>query len=247
MNILRKFRYPLTWVLEFIIKYIIRKLFFKNLAKNDFKNLLSYTLDLLPHETFVNIIKLLINIFKSKPAELTSLKIIDEVMTHSIPSEQRIDVVQKAKYLFIILIVGNILKRTFFIIKNIILLPFKLGVYSFIASLFGIRPDYFLSFFEIFKFNLPSWTYNRLLELHLSWLNWLKNTLNVGSISTDFKDKLSLPKPNTETISLSEPKSDTYLYLTKTQWIYVSITIAGLLAAYFGLTGGLPFTKGFDW
>lgn len=249
MNILKKLRYPLIWISESIIKYLIRKLIFKNLAKNDFKNLLSYTLDLLPHETFINTIKLLINTFKSKPVELTNIKIIDEVMTHTIPIEQRTDVIKKAKYLFIFLILGNIFKRSLFLVKNIILLPFKLGVYSFLASLFGIRPDYFLSFFEIFKFNLPSWTYNKLLELHISWLSWWKNTLNVGSISTDFNNKLSLPKPNTEyeTIIPSEPKSETYLYLTKTQWFYVSITLAGLLAAYFGYTGGIPFTKSFDW
>lgn len=247
MNILKKLRYPLIWISESIIKYLIRKLIFKNLAKNDFKNLLSYTLDLLPHETFINTIKLLINTFKAKPVELTNIKIIDEVMTHTIPIEQRTDVIKKAKYLFIFLILGNIFKRSLFLVKNIILLPFKLGVYSFLASLFGIRPDYFLSFFEIFKFNLPSWTYNKLLELHISWLSWWKNTLNVGSISTDFNDKLSLPKPNTETISISKPDPDTYLYLTKTQWFYLTISIAGLLAAYLGYTWGIPFTKSFDW
>jgi len=250
MNIIRKLRYPLILISETILKYIIRKLFFKNLAKNDFKSLLSYILDLLPHETFLNIVKLLINTFKSKPDELTNLKIINEAITHTIPSDQRIDVIKRAKYLFIILILGNILKRSLFLVKNIILLPFKLGVYSFIASLFGIRPDYLLSFFEIFIFNLPSWTYNKLIELHLSWLNWLKNTLKIESISTDFSNKLSLPKPKAESLmieTVSESKPETYLYLTKTQWFYVSISIIGILAAYFGYTGGIPFTKSFDW
>lgn len=44
-----------------------------------------------------------------------------------------------------------------------------------------------------------------------------------------------------------ESKPETYLYLTKTQWIYLAITTSMLLAAYFGYTGGIPFRRTFYW
>lgn len=145
---------------------------------------------------------------------------------------------------------GNVLKRTLIIFKTIILLPFKLGVYGFIASLFGIRPDYLLSFFDVFKFNLPSWTYNKLLELHLSWMTWFKNTLQINSINTNLEKPLTIPKiknPYLNVEPVIEPKEETYLYLTKKQWFYLSITILTALGAYFGYTGGIPFKQVFEW
>lgn len=70
MQILKSFRNPIVWILGLIIKLIIRKLFFKNIANDDFKRLFSYTLELLPHETFFSIIKLMIGLLKSNPTEI---------------------------------------------------------------------------------------------------------------------------------------------------------------------------------
>jgi len=255
MQILKNLKNPIIWIIGLTIKTLIRKLFFNNLENNDFKRLFSYTLDLLPHETFINIIKLLINTFKSKPSELFNFNIFNEAINHSIPSEQRNEVVGRVKYWFIFLILGNIFKRTIFLIKNIIILPFKLGVYGFIAFLFGIKVDYFLSFFDYLKFNIPSWTYNKLLELHLSWLNWFKNILQINSITTDIDKTPSLPRlkipyitntTESEIVEL-ESKPETYLYLTKRQWLYLSISCITALAVYFGYTGGIPFKKFFEW
>jgi hypothetical protein len=66
-------------------------------------------------------------------------------MIHSLPLASRAEIAQqetkKIKYLFIILILGNVLKRWLFLTKTIIILPFQLGVYSFMAYLFGIKVD----------------------------------------------------------------------------------------------------------
>jgi len=118
--------------------------------------LFSYTLELIPHETFINILKLFINTIKCQPLDLLKINLFNSAIIHSIPQDKRGDIVAKAKFLFLFLILGNIFKRSLFIFKTLILLPFKLGVYGFISYLFGFRPDYFLSFFDIFKFNLPS-------------------------------------------------------------------------------------------
>lgn len=154
----------------------------------------SYTLELLPNETFISIITLLINTFTSKPSDILNFRLLNEAVTHSIPQEQRQDILSRLKFLFIFLILGNVLKRSLFLVKTLILLPFKLGVYGYISSLFGFRPDYLLSFFDVFKFNLPSWTYQKLVELHLSWMSWFKNTLQISSINPDLNKPLTIPK-----------------------------------------------------
>lgn len=252
MTILQKFKNPITWVLGLIIKFTIRKIFFKNIENNDFKRLFSYTLELLPHETFINVIILLINTFKSNPSNLYDFRLLNEAITHSIPQEQRLNIIGRLRFLFLFLILGNIIKRILFLIKNIIILPFKLGVYGFLAYLFGFKADYLLSFFDIFKFNIPSWTYIKLVELYLSWLGWIKNTFQINSITTDPDKPLTIPRIKTPKIIIEpeiievESKPETYLYLTKTQWLYLTISALGLLAAYFGYTGGIPFKKSFE-
>lgn len=122
MTILRKFKNPFTWVLGIIIKILIKKIFFKNIENNDYNRLISYSLELIPNETFINLFKLFINIIKCKSGELLNIKIFKEVLIHSIPTEHRVNILNKAKYLFILLLIGNIIKRSLFLIKNIIIL-----------------------------------------------------------------------------------------------------------------------------
>lgn len=258
MWIINKLRNPIYLILGYSIKAVIRKIFFSKIENKDFNNLFSYTLELLPNETIINIIKLLTNTYKSKPSELFKTKILNEAMIHTLPQEERIKIStsenNNIKYLFIFLILGNIFKRSIFLVRNIILLPFKLGVYSFIAYLFGIKLDWLLSLFDIFKFNLPGWTYSKLVSLHISWMSWIKEIFKINSITTEFNSDSQIPKIKKPSINIElEPetgeinKPDTYLYLTKKEWIYTTVSIIFLLGAYFGYTGGIPFSKTFEW
>ncbi len=246
MQILKNFKNPIIWISGFLFKYILLKIFFSTIKKNDFNSFLSYILDLLPHETFITVFKLMWGLIRSKPSEILKFNLLNEAIIHTIPQDQRDNNLGRFKFLFIFLMLSNILKRSLFLIKTIIIWPFKLGVYGFIASLFGIKVGSILAFFDIFYFNIPNWTYQKLVELHLSWMTWFKNTLQINSISTDLEKPIALPKLKNPDLNI-EPDPETYLYLTKTQWFYVSISIIGLLAAYYGYTGGLPFTKGFEW
>lgn len=251
MQILQKIKNPLIWILGLIIKLILRKLFFNNISNDDFKRLFSYTLELLPNETFISILKLLINTFTSKPSDILNFRLLNEAVTHSIPQDQRLDILGRLRFLFIFLMLGNVFKRSLFLFKSIILLPFKLGVYGYLASLIGFRPDYLLSFFDTFKFNLPAWTYQKLVDLHISWMTWFKNHLQIKSLTTGLEDKSSIPsfkRPSilTEPEPIVEVRPETYFYLTKTQWIYLSISAIFLVGAYFGYTGGIPFQRSWE-
>jgi len=259
MQIINKFRNPINWIIGITIKLVIRKIFFSKIENKDFNKLFSYILELLPNETIINILKLLKNTFKSKPSDLFKTQILNEAMIHTLPLESRLEIIKtenkNIKYLFIFLILGNIFKRSIFLLKNIILMPFKLGVYSFIAYLFGIKVDWLLSFFDIFKFNLPSWTYSKLLDLHISWMSWIKEKLQINSITTELEKPISLPRIKRTSIPINqenlevevETQPNTYLYLTKTQWMYLGISIITILVAYLGFTGGIPFSKTLEW
>src|SRR6266404_1632995 len=114
MQIISKYRNPIKWTIGVIIKYTIKKIFFKNIENKDFLRLFSYTINLIT--------------FK-------------EILIHTIPSDKRSDIAGGTKFLFIFLIISNIMKRLLIIFKTIILFPFKLGVYSFIGYLVGIKVD----------------------------------------------------------------------------------------------------------
>jgi len=259
MQIINKFINPINWLIGLVLRLIIKKYFFKNVDKKDLNRLINYSLDLFSNETLSNIFKILLELTYKKPSELFQIKTINEILVQTLPLGNRNEIIQEEKksikYLFYYLILNNIFKKLLIIFKKdcIILLPFKLGVYSFIAFLFGIRVDYLLSLFDYFVLSIPSWTYNKLLELHFSWLSWLKNTLQINSITTDFNNNSHLPKINYSPTIINhepeiedKPKPETYLYLTKTQWLYLGISIIAILGAYFGYTGGIPFTKSFE-
>jgi hypothetical protein len=114
-------------------------------------------------------------------------------------------------------------------------------VYSFMFSLIGIRVDYFLSIFDLFRFNLPSWTYNKLFDLHLNWLNWLKSTAKISSITSDFENT-QISQVNDTTVNTDKP--DKYFYLTKKQWLYAISSIFTVTLCYFL---GLYYNQSIDW
>ena len=114
MWIINKIRNPINWIIGFVFKLIIRKLFFNKIENKDFNNLINIILDSLPNETIINIVKLLKNTFNCKPSDLFKVTIFNEAMIHSLPMEQRMEITatknnNKIKYLFIFLIIGNIL------------------------------------------------------------------------------------------------------------------------------------------
>lgn len=63
MQYIKRFLNPINLILSFLIKLILRKIFFNTVENKDFNKLFNYTLELLPNETLMSIIRLLINIF----------------------------------------------------------------------------------------------------------------------------------------------------------------------------------------
>lgn len=108
--------------------------------------------------------------------------------------------------------------RWFILFKRLLLWPFKLGIFSFIFSTFGIDISWILGWFNIFPFTIPQWVYMQYLSLYNNWLGWWKGTVNTN---------ISLPKNprkelvNYETSDLKENiETDKNKYLIKLIYIF---------------------------
>lgn len=82
-----------------------------------------------------------------------------------------------------------IVYRWMVLFKKIILWPFKLGIFSFFYSIFGVDVSWFLSWFDYFTFNIPHWVYIQYLTLYNNWLGWWNNNVNIKNLNT-----ISLPE-----------------------------------------------------
>lgn len=100
MQILKFLRHPIIWVSEQTIKLAIKALFFNKIDNESFKKLISNILDLLPHETLINTLKLLFTTFQLKPQEMYNQNILNKVIVHSVFTEQREGILGRIKYYF---------------------------------------------------------------------------------------------------------------------------------------------------
>lgn len=69
-------------------------------------------------------------------------------------------------------------------LKRIILLPFKLGMFSFVYSIFGFDVSWFLNLFNYFSLNILYWVYIQYLSLYNNWLVWWNKIADIKSINT---------------------------------------------------------------
>jgi len=68
--------------------------------------------------------------------------------------------------------------------RKILLFPFKLGIFSFVYSIFGFDVNWFLSWFKFFSLNIPYWVYIYYLTLYNNWLTWWYQNVNIKSITS---------------------------------------------------------------
>lgn len=103
----------------------------------------------------------------------------------------------KKNLFWLSLIFTFIIQRWLVLFKKIILWPFKLGIFSFFYSIFGIDMSWFLNIFDFFTFNIPQWVYIQYLTLYNNWLGWWNSSVNIKNLkSIDLPEKLDKSKIN---------------------------------------------------
>ena len=243
---LKYIRNPIHLVIGTTLKFVFKKLLFRNLDWKDYNELLKLSIDLIPAHNWYTMCKLLIKITLTPYNEVTQIDQIAEIVQNSVfNSTKTIKEIEEGskdrswKIFFISVIFGGLFRKSFALIRNFIILPFKIGTYLFMGGLVGIRVDQILHWFDFLKFNIPNWFYNKLLVTHINWLNWVKGVGQVDSLITKDLEELkfkSSPKIVTETSSIEElKKQDTFLYLNKNQWLLVLGIGIGMLLVCTGV------------
>lgn len=106
------------------------------------------------------------------------------------------------KFILLSFIFSFIVYRWLRLFKKIILWPFKLGVFSFFYSIFGIDLSWLLGWFDIFYINIPQWVYIQYLTLYNNWLGWWNSTVNIKKLNN-----VPLPKSSANVKEKFEPES----------------------------------------
>jgi len=133
--------------------------------------------------------------------------------------------------------------KWYILLKKVILWPFKLGIVSFFGSLIGFDTVWFLSLFDLFKFNVPHWVFVQYLTLYSNWLNWWSNSVNIKNLKS-----IELPKNSIKEIKLNESEfsdltesGDKLIYNKKKIFIIIGITLIvgiGIWYYYYSDLGG---------
>lgn len=135
--------------------------------------------------------------------------------------------------------------RWFIYLKKIFLWPFKLGIFSFFYSLFGIDFSWFLGLFYFFYVNIPHWVYIQYLTLYNNWLNWWHSTVNIKNLNTiplperlDKSKNLELGEPVDSNLDESDNKISKNKKIILITLTIIAIVGLGIWYYYYSDVGG---------
>lgn len=152
-------------------------LFFENMTKDNFLRILNYIKTLKVRELFG-----LLNWIRSD--RLTDNNLLRPVF-HPFEIDFTLVVNSFPRKIFLFGFIFTLIINVWLtFLKKIILLPFKLGIFSFIYSIFGFDVTWFLNLFNVFTFNIPYWVYFQYLTMYNNWLNWWYKTVDIKSINS---------------------------------------------------------------
>ena len=187
-------------IIKTIIYSIFWRVFFHNLNKIDFINILTNISNYLRALSIREQIRFIKAFFSSSRSEISAYTFLTKPIDFNLTVF--IDTLSK-KLIYLTIILSIVGFSWFNIFKKILLLPFKLGIFSFLYSIIGFDVTWFLKLFNLFPLNIPYWIYFQYLTLYNNWLNWWNNIVNVKSITSvpvkEIKNKLNINKNTIET------------------------------------------------
>jgi len=207
IRIIKNILYSISW-----------RFFFNTINKIKFINILNNLNTYLRTLNIRELLKILNFLIFDKLSDSSILRPV--IYPFEIELKVLVDSIYKKMFLFgfVFTILTNVWFNLF---KKIFLLPFKLGVFSFIYSVLGFDVTWFLSWFNFFSLNIPYWVYFQYLTLYNNWLNWWYNTVNIKSITSvpvkeikEIKETKKIKKNlNKELVEIEIPKNNTVWYI----------------------------------
>lgn len=149
------------------------------------------------------------------------------------------------KFFWLSILFSLTIFRWFIYLKKIFLWPFKLGIFSFFYSLFGIDFSWFLGLFDFFYINIPHWVYIQYLTLYNNWLNWWHSTVNIKNLNTiplperlDKSKNLELGEPVDSNLDESNNKISKNKKIILITLTIIAIVGLGIWYYYYSDVGG---------
>lgn len=222
-------------IIRWIIEIIVYRFLFNQINRINFRIIFrNFTTQLLTMST-VNIWVLLRDLFLDRIINNNFFRILEA--TYGLNIRLLFDQRSKRAFWFGF-IFTLILYKWYILFKKLLLWPFKLGICSFIFSIFGIDMSWLLGWFNVFSFNVPQWVYIQYLTLYNNWLSWWNNNVNIKSLNN-----ISLPSNkniNLDIYSEQDPPTETDNKVLNKKKIIIGLTIIALIGVgiwYFYYSG----------
>ena len=219
-------------VFKWILESVFWQLIFNQINKINFVTLINYLITLLLTMSPISAIRLLKDLTLNRINNNLNFMVI--ATRFGIQPGNLIDTKSK-KFFWLGLVSTLLIYRWFLLLKQLILWPFKLGLYSFIYMVSGIDLSWFLNWFDSFSVNIPKWVYFQYLMLYSNWLNWWKNTAEIKNLTTETLPPI--PKDNTDRLTTVEIENNSWINIKN---IIIGLTVIALIGVgiwYFYYSG----------
>lgn len=190
-------------IIKSILISLFWRAFFHNISKINFINVLNNINTYLRALSFREQIRFIKSLFTDSVLERDRFLFL----THPFQLSIYFSTLSK-KIVFFVFIFSIVATSWLRSIKILILLPFKLGIFSFLYSIIGFDVTWFLNLFNFFPINIPYWVYFQYLNLYHNWLVWWNKIVIIKSITTVpliGKNKII---ENTDSIETTKPASN---------------------------------------
>jgi len=181
-------------IIKYIFNWVFWGLFYQILLNYNYKTIFDSFTTLFSTLPFRTLLKFISDLINNRFSNNNIFRLIN------LPEGLNVNILfdnSSKRFFWSCFIFFILVHRWLLIFKNLILLPFKWGIYSFIYSLIGFDVNWFLNLFNFFSINIPAWVYLQYLILYNNWLNWWRYTVNVKNLRI-------MPLPERKSIKLIE-------------------------------------------
>jgi len=210
-------------IIKWVIETIFWQLIFNQISKTYFGVLIGWFTTQLLAMTYMEIIRVLRDLISNRITNNNFIRILEA--TFGLQIRLLFDSIYK-KFFWLGFVSTLLIYKQYLLFKKILLWPFKLGIFSFIFSIFGVDPSWFLGWFNIFSLNIPQWVYIQYLTLYSNWINWWKNTAEIKNLKTESLPHI--PKNNMDLIEGSGQPTGENKILNKKN-ILIGLTVVTLI------------------
>lgn len=169
-------------IIKWILESIVWQLIFNQINKINLGELINWLITQLLTMSYRDTLTVLRDLISDRITNNNFIRVLEA--TYGLQVRLLFDRTSK-KFFWVGFVLSLLVYKQYTLFKKFLLWPFKLGIFSFIFSIFGVDPSWFLGFFNIFSVNIPQWVYIQYITLYGNLINWWKNTAGIKNLKTE--------------------------------------------------------------